>query len=1185
MLSAERFLSILEEKDLLPPGVLAKLRLQVAQAKNPPKASNVAKALIDKGYLTPVLAKRLLGVEEDGEMATPPKERPAKTPAFSPSPAVMQAIPIIEPAEDEEELGLVPSEKPAEPPPKKKSAARTPASPGREPSPAQIPTAKPVEFVAADDSPSLLEDELTSLEPDAESLASPGKAAFEGIFSGSAMEMAAADGGILATGAKKGLFGFLKRGKKPAKKEDWGSVFMLVGGGGLLLLIFAGVLLTWYLYRKGLEDKYQQAQNYYKAASYEQAIKSFEEFAKAFPNRPEASSARVLIGLAEMRQVEQGEDWVECLKTATAVLERIYQEPNFNEAHGDIAAMLPKIAEGLAARAKEKSSPELVAKTREALELIDRYVPQSLLQLTKTKLADIEASLGLTERQIARDKELEKRIAEIQAAIEEQKTDAAYATRRKLLKTYPDLLDNAKLAAAMLAISKSLHAAVKSVSETKTAVKDELPTPIMATAALAQRNAKTVLEDLQGRVVCVAAEGAAYGIDAAAGKVLWRRFTGYPQSLRTIAPPPKPVNAESGADVLAVDSARNEVLRLEAASGRLVWRFSAGEPFVPQPVLAENRILLAAPSGKLIALDAETGDSSGYAQLPQALQVAPAVDPAKKLIYQIAEHSNLYVLGLDDFSCKQVYLLGHEAGSISSAPAVVSGYLVIGVNDGAQDASLRLFAVERGGADKPGIALKQVQQIPLKGRIDITPAVDGNRVLVATDRGMVRVFDLTPGEKGTQLRDVAETAIEGGENVARYALLQGGQFWIADIRLTKYDVVGSKGRLVPKWIDNEGCAFIQPPVAAGSAVISVHRKPRLPGVFVTAVGVEEPTRSWETILAVPPAGELIESRPNKKLALVTKLGGLFEFEAEKLQGDSMLDAPVVSIDPARLQQPIGALAKLDRGAIALSAARGASQINVFDPGESQLRYRWLALSEKSACSPLQLAGGLLVPTEGGAVFLLDPQSGKPLAAPFQAPLQSGLKLAWQMPAVCGKQEFVIADGKSTLYRIGLVDSPKPHLAALDRAEIASDRESPAAVVGNAVFLAGEGHSLGIFELPKLKRLNEHKLTGRCVWGPAAIENCVLLATDDEQLACFDAKGEKLWQAALAYGPLAGRPLATADGYLLASASGVLWRVDAKTGKEQGKVETGRALATGPALAGDRALVVGTDGSIYEVKQP
>jgi len=96
---------------------------------------------------------------------------------------------------------------------------------------------------------------------------------------------------------------------------------------------------------------------------------------------------------------------------------------------------------------------------------------------------------------------------------------------------------------------------------------------------------------------------------------------------------------------------------------------------------------------------------------------------------------------------------------------------------------------------------------------------------------------------------------------------------------------------------------------------------------------------------------------------------------------------------------------------------------------------------------------------------------------------------------------------------------------------------------------------------------------------------VLLATDDDQLLCFDAKGEKLWQAPLAYGPLAGAPLPVEDGFMLASASGVIARVDAKAGKELGKVETGRSLASGPAAMGGNVFVAGTDGSIYEVKQP
>jgi outer membrane protein assembly factor BamB len=96
---------------------------------------------------------------------------------------------------------------------------------------------------------------------------------------------------------------------------------------------------------------------------------------------------------------------------------------------------------------------------------------------------------------------------------------------------------------------------------------------------------------------------------------------------------------------------------------------------------------------------------------------------------------------------------------------------------------------------------------------------------------------------------------------------------------------------------------------------------------------------------------------------------------------------------------------------------------------------------------------------------------------------------------------------------------------------------------------------------------------------------VLLATDDDQLYCLDANQKVVWRLPLSYGPLAGNPLNTDAGYVLAATSGVIWRLESATGKELAKIETGCPLGTGPVPLGDGLLVGGHDGCLYKVQMP
>ncbi len=67
MISAEEFIAILEQKDLLDPDLVDDLRRRVEQSMAPVSAALLAKRLVDKGHLSRKLAQRLLDRAESEE--------------------------------------------------------------------------------------------------------------------------------------------------------------------------------------------------------------------------------------------------------------------------------------------------------------------------------------------------------------------------------------------------------------------------------------------------------------------------------------------------------------------------------------------------------------------------------------------------------------------------------------------------------------------------------------------------------------------------------------------------------------------------------------------------------------------------------------------------------------------------------------------------------------------------------------------------------------------------------------------------------------------------------------------------------------------------------------------------------------------------------------------------------------
>ncbi len=158
------------------------------------------------------------------------------------------------------------------------------------------------------------------------------------------------------------------------------------------------------------------------------------------------------------------------------------------------------------------------------------------------------------------------------------------------------------------------------------------------------------------------------------GAPLWHRSVG----LNSPFPPLAVGGREPSA--LIVDSRHDDLLRLDASTGRLLWRLPLEGPATEAPLVLGNQVFQTTSSGKLLRIDLESGRLTGTLDLKVPLDNAPVADELGRHLYLVAKRSVLYVLSRDPLACVGVEYLGHENGSIPCPPTRVGRYLILPEN-------------------------------------------------------------------------------------------------------------------------------------------------------------------------------------------------------------------------------------------------------------------------------------------------------------------------------------------------------------------------------------------------------------------------------------------------------------------------------------------------------------------------
>jgi outer membrane protein assembly factor BamB len=1223
-----KVMDLAEQQGLLDGRAIAELRKQVAESKFVITPEAIAKVLVDHGHLTPFQARRLVS-QALGDEPDPVEQRvveKAKPPA---RPRPVEDLTFADPADraalaEQKKHAPVQREEP-KPAPSPQPAHDLPIGKRHSPKETKPTVEPPVEGSTADDfvelesidaaphargnrwktdapNPDLQETvELTPLDLAMPAgVPAPDLEPIDDLFAPNPIPAPAprrptpAQPKPAARSTPSPLARPSVHSAGPASNESpptlrpvrpknvWDSPLLLIGGGalGVILILFA--VLFYALTRGTAADVFNQAEDEYRGGAYTNAIAIYDRFLKQYPSDPNASLARVRRGMAALRQVtDDGKNPRLGLETANQVLPAIEKEEQFSEARPELATILPDIADGFATDAAEATEParkaDLLKLAGEALALVNNpaYLPTSLRKEREGHIGRIVDKLKAAERGIQQEKDLAAAVENIAAATEKGDAAGAYELQAKLLRVYPALATNSRLVAATKQIGEKERQLVKVSSDGPAPITtDHSPGSDRVVLSFALQAAATA-SGVQPVFLLI--EGAVYGVDAANGRVLWRRFVGHETTNQPVS-----LEVADGVDAVLIDNRRHELMRLQGANGQLVWRRSLdGNAF--GPVLADGKILASTRKGSLLAIDAASGELRAAAQLPQGVMVAPAARQSR--VCQLGEHSTLFVFDANSLACTETVYLGHQAGEILVPPLAVLDQVLV-VKSPADDYT-EIHVLSPDAKTKRLAALNRPKR--LKGRVVTPLSVLGARVAAITDLGQVAVYDVDSANEAEHLRFIA--GLDATETTPRRAYCEftkSNRLWVASHRRTLFDVQSALSQLSRLWTENHDDSFLAPLQVQGDTLVQARRRGGISAVLVEGSRVDTGSTQWTTHIAAPLAA-LAPSTGRQSVDALTGDGRLYplsnaQFEANVVQRPSFPDGA------ASREIHADASLSADGQTLVWTESSAAGRIYFYDLGTGGKPLSF-SLPAQAVAPAATFGGGAIAPLANGGVLFVPATTSGPKVAPFLPPLVPDALPRWTQPAVfADNAAFVISDGRGTVYAVSKRDRPQPHLASVGEAKTKGPIQSTLVLSGStAIGVVHQERSDAVagFDSRAVATFEPVPLQGRVTAGPFAVGGLVLVAAEPDGLVCLSSEGKVRWQqAANERGPIAGPPLATSEGDLLvASQSGMVCLLDAATGRELARHDVGEPLFGPTCLLGANVFLSGSDGVVHRIQIP
>lgn len=951
--------------------------------------------------------------------------------------------------------------------------------------------------------------------------------------------------------------------RRPGEEDPLRSPLVLSLAGGAVALLLTGAIFYFIATRQTTQQQFDAAKAAYDENNFRGAIEALQKFAIAFPKHDLTIEAKRMIGLARVRQNIEGAvpNFTEGLNQLRTFIAEQRDLENFELQYPEIMGHAKTIALGAATAAGKRFEPPLLDVSKEARTIVKTYAPKDA---PPTEILDqIEKALRTSQDAIRENETYLEHVKSIEAALGGDRPTPLQAlkTRRDLIVRYPKYERDKKVVELTAKILKTEQDLSLPFDADQAAQAADHPWPESALTLAFQGRTRTD-EVAVGQAVIVLSQDCCYGVEFATGQPLWRRVIGFDTPFFPLL--------ESGLpSAILFDTNHHEVVRLYQSTGKLVWRLPVGERVVGRPLLTNDTVYAATQSGRLLAIDLETGALSGELRFSQPISGPVELKDQQRMLIAGNEEV-VYTVTKRPLACVGVAYLGHGADSIK-APLVTAGSYVVLIENGSTTASVRLLETEP--ATKP---VAEVANGKVGGLVVDEPVIRGRDLFVPGIGERVSTFTLSddPGQPPLTTGPVFQGE---GSYQGPVFLLTGPdrQIWMATGAIRRLQLTTDS--LQPDGEPAGPGLATQPLQYISGFLFHGRRRPFAQAVTLTRTDRDELSSDWQAILGGMPLAAVSREGGPLNLAVVNAAGQAFRIGDRQLaEGKFLTDAPTRLPLHQDLTTPIFA-ASLTDGRIGVAAGGPEPRIWLINAA-GQIEGS-PALPGIPQAPPVSLGKNILVPVEGRIHVVR--QAGQSAVQDFAMP--TGQVDPWSGVYATGDDQAVAVTTRGLVLLLKFGQSPRPNLSEASRVDLGQPVVLSAGSADGLIAIADASRTVTLFEGTRLEPLGKRTLDGP-VSGPPWIANGKVFVEESQTtLHCLDVASDlpKVWDLDLAGSGVAG--ILARDGFLLiALRQGDVLKVDPAAGTILAKRSTLNTLTMGPIAAAGKVFVGTIDGTLIPI---